>query len=95
MEREDVVTVTFSMAFHEDRIESYDVAFLGFLSGTAEEAEFLGQTVFVDLNLIDTHYPDVEALPVEMGVTVEDACGTVVSNSQSFYLSTSREDEEW
>ena len=92
---EDVVSVTFSMAFYEDQLASYEVPFLGFFEGTSEQSELLGKTVFVDLTDIADTYPGVKELPVEMSVTVEDACGTVVSDRQTFFLDTERGEDEW
>tara|TARA_B110000037_G_scaffold202604_1_gene244904 strand:- start:81 stop:647 length:567 start_codon:yes stop_codon:yes gene_type:complete len=85
-EGHDPLSVEFDVSFPDDILPSYSILFTDFFTGDVEISESAGHTVFIDLWEIAHAYPEEESLPIEMAVTVEDACGTVVSDSRIFTL---------
>jgi hypothetical protein len=82
----DPLSVEFGLSFPDDLIEPYSVSFTDFFSGDIEVSESFGHTVFIDLwDIADTYHEESE-IPVEMSVTVEDGCGTIVTDSRPFTL---------
>ena len=82
----DPLAVEFGFSFPDDLIEPYSVSFTDFFSGDIEVSESFGHTVFIDLwDIADTYHEEAE-ISVSMSVTVEDGCGTVVTDSRPFTL---------
>lgn len=82
----DPLSVEFGVSFPDDILPAYSIIFTDFFSGDVEVSESTGHTVFIDLWEIGSSYPEEDSIPIEMSVTVEDACGTVVSDSRLFTL---------
>jgi hypothetical protein len=82
----DPVMLRFSIDFEDESIESSRMSNLAFLSGDVLSAEVFGQTVFIGAYDLQQAYPEVEGLSATMSVEVEDACGTVVSDSRAMWV---------
>ena len=82
----DPLSVEFGFSFPDDLIAPYSVSFTDFFSGDTELSESFGHTVFIDLWDIADIYHEESEIPVEMSVTVEDGCGTIVTDSRPFTL---------
>jgi hypothetical protein len=82
----DVVSLQFTLDFEDEVIGPRSVDFLDFMLGDVAQSETSGQTVFVDLWDVQEAYPDREQIDSVLSVTVEDACGTSVSDSRVFSM---------
>ena len=81
----------FALQFEEDLIAERAFDFATFLVGTPAESESTAQTVFVDPWELAYAYPDQLDVEAVMSVSLEDACGTVLTDSRALRIA---QDEE-